>query len=225
MVKATHIFCDESGGSDRANTTFLTAAVAIVPADAERLIRRFRSAAKIKGEVKGTQLTLKQRTLFFELLAKRTEIVSAIVTCTRNDRRGGWAMGALREVDLYSHLLTEACIALPGLNTTRHLTITPDEGRFKKAELSRVGEQLTRIVADRHSQVAVNVGFAKSDLPGLQVADVIANTVFQTFGSLQAASAALQLLAPFEQGGHLLIKQVELAAVCPSWLTEASIVY
>lgn len=167
-MNGIQVFCDESGGSDRANDTFLVAAVACVPAEAEQLLRRFRSAARIKGEVKGTRLTLEQRTLFFDLLTKRTQAVSVVVTCVRSSQVGGWAMGELREIDLYSHLLTEACTALPRLGASRHLTVTPDGGRYKKVELGQVGNRLKQMVAAHLAGTKVSVTFGRSDLlPGL----------------------------------------------------------
>ena len=143
-IGAAQVFCDESGGSDAANAVFLTAAVAISPANATRLLKSFRKATGVTGEIKGHRLTLAQRTVFLDLLARQPNAVSAVVACSRLDAVGSWAMGVLPEVELYRHLLAEACVALPGLDAAGHLTVTPDRPRYKKAQIEPVRASLTR---------------------------------------------------------------------------------
>ena len=125
-IGTVQVFCDESGGSDPANTAFLVAAVAISTADATRLVKSFRKAAGITGEVKGNKLSLAQRATFFGLLSRQTDAASAVIVCSRLDPIGGWAMGALPEAELYSHMLAEACLALPRLELARHIAVTSD---------------------------------------------------------------------------------------------------
>ena len=222
LIGAAHIFCDESGGSDHANTAFLAAAVAIVPDDARQLIRSFHKATKIKGEIKGHRLTPAHRTIFFDLLAKRADVISIVVTCSRLDPSGGWAMGSLPEVELYSHLLAEACVALPDLAIASHLTVTPDGGRYKKVQLDPVRQHITKAVTARHPHARVNFGFGDSaTLPGLQVADVIANSAFQSLGTTATAATARSLLKPLISRGSLLIQGVRLDGVRPDWLEKA----
>lgn len=220
-IGAAHIFCDESGGSDGANTAFLAAAVAILPADAQRLVKSFRKATRIGGEIKGHRLTPEQRSIFFDLLTKRVEVVSAVMTCSRLDLRGGWAMSSLPEVTLYSHLLAEACVALPGLTTASHLAVTPDGGRYKKMQLDPVRRHLSQVLAAQHPHTKISVGFNDSTaLPGLQVADVIANSVFHSLGTTASAEATKRLLAPLTARGSLLIHSVRLERIRPRWLDE-----
>ena len=47
VIGAADVYCDESGGSDPANAVFLAAAVAILPADPQRLMKAFRRATGI----------------------------------------------------------------------------------------------------------------------------------------------------------------------------------
>lgn len=219
-IGAAQVFCDESGGSDAANAVFLTAAVAISTADATRLLKSFRKASGVTGEVKGHRLAFEERAVFVDLLAKQSGTVSAIVTCcSRLDAVGGWAMGALPEVVLYRHLLAEACLALPNLDAVGHLTVTPDRPRYKKAQAEPVRADLTRTVAARHPTAKVAVGFGDSaELPGLQVADVVANSVFQSLVPSAATEAVAQLLAPLIARGILNVQKVQLDGVCPEWL-------
>src|SRR3954469_25462829 len=64
--------------------------------------------------------------IFFDLV-RRTPIDSITVACNRRDAIGGWAMGRLAELDLYSHLLCEACLAMPKPDGGA-VTIAPDGG-------------------------------------------------------------------------------------------------
>lgn len=215
-----HVFCDESGGTDAVNTVFLTAAVAIAPPDAARLLKSFRKATRITGEVKGHKLTFEQRTIFVDLLTKDADAASAVVACSRSDAVGAWAMGALTEAELYRHLLAEACLILPGLGWTGQVKVTPDQPRYKKAQAESVRAGLTQAVIARHPEADIAVVYGNStDLAGLQVADVIANSVFQTLAQHATADAAARLLAPLIARGVLRIQHVELEGTRPAWLT------
>ena len=221
-IGAAHVYCDESGGSDAANTTFLAAAVSILPADAQRLMKDFRKATGIAGEVKGHRLRAEQRAIFFDLLGKRTGIASVVVTCSRGHPIGGWAIGELPEVDLYGHLLAEACAAIPNVDAAGHVTVTPDGGRYKKAQLAAVRHHVARAVTDRHPLARVHVEFGDSGaIPGLQVADVIANSVFQSLGTTGTAETAGRLLAPLVAIGTLTISGIRLEGVVPTWMRKA----
>jgi len=218
---ATHIFCDESGGTDSSNATFLASAISIIPAEAQRLIKSFRKATRIVGEIKGHWLTPEHRRVFLDLVAKRGDLVSAVVICSRFDACGGWAMGSLAEIDLYSHLLAEACVALPNLATADHLTVTPDGGRYKKAQLESVRKHLAQVVTARHSHMRTHVAFGDSaSLAGLQIADVIANSVFQSFGTTAASETTKELLCPLIACGVLRVHSVRLEGIRPKWLEE-----
>lgn len=217
------IFCDESGGADPANELFLVAAVVLPPAGAKRLLKSFCKAVRWKGaEVKGHSLAPGQRRVFFDLLNREAELGSVVVSCGRRDPLGGWAMAALAESELYGHLLREACSGLAGAGAGP-LTITPDGGRYKRAELSAIAAGLAEAVqAGAEAQRKVRVGFGDSaSLPGLQVADVVANTVFQALGGTAAAEVASALLEPLRSSGRLSLRLVELAGCRPAWLEAA----
>jgi hypothetical protein len=205
-----HIFCDESGGTDKASGAFVAAAVSIVPGEANRLVRRFRKAARITSEVKGHRLTARQRWIFFDMLSAQTDLGGVAVTCGHFEPLGAWAIHHLREIDLYGYMMTEACRALPA-----HTTVTLDGGRYKKAPADVVRQAIARATG------AEQVAFGDSaTLAGLQVADVIANTVFQSLGSGEAAEAAKAILAMLTGTGRLSIQSVRLDGVRPAWLTE-----
>jgi hypothetical protein len=213
-----HIFCDESGGADPANEFFLVAAIAMPATDAARLIKSFRKAAKWpRGEeIKGHALSPAQRDIFFDLV-RRTPINSITVACNRRDAVGGWAMGTLAELDLYSHLLCEACLAMPKPDGDA-VTITPDGGRYKKVELAAISARLSAAITQAGAKRA-SVSFQNStELAGLQIADVIANSVFQSMGASPLAEHTAQLLRPLIEAGRLVTKPITLPGIRPAWL-------
>lgn len=208
-----HVFLDESGGADAANNTFLAAAVAIAPHDAARLLRSYRKATKTTGEVHGHQLDRRQRTIFLDLLAR--EAASVVVVCQRRERLGGWAMSELPEVDLYGHLLAEACAALPGFGSAGPLTAVLDRPRYAGAYLPAIRARLAATLALRHGgRVAVAIGDSRADA-GLQAADVVANSVFQMLGGTGTTG---DLLQPLLASGRLAIAPLHMAATRPGWI-------
>ena len=214
------MFCDESGGSDPANTAFLVAAVAISTADATRLVKSFRKATGFTGEIKGHKFGFAQRATFLDLLAKQRDAVSVVVACQRRSVVGGWAMGALSEAELYGLLLAEACLTLPGLDQARHIAVTPDQSRYKRAQAEPARESVVQAIAARHHAAKVAVAFGDSaELAGLQVADVVVNAAFQFVTGAPAGLASGQLLAPLIASRTLTIRDVRLDGRRPAWLT------
>lgn len=216
------IFCDESGGTDPANDLFLAAAVAISSNGATRLLKSFRKATGWKGgEVKGHRLTPEQRRVFFDLLTRQEDLGSVVVSCSRRMPVGGWAMEALSELELYGYLLREACVGLVPA-TSRHVTITPDGGRYKKSDLHRIALHLATEVQQRSPAAPVAVSFEDSAaIAGLQVADVVANTAFQAQAVAANAELAEALLTPLRVKGRLIMRPVEIADARPAWLRGA----
>ena len=165
------IYCDESGGLNAGAMTF--AAVMLTPETAAAIHARFRSVTGLRGELKGSRLSLVERAYLLELF----------------DRAGGRAWVAVAERDqlaqnsgdtlpsdlnLYAALLDLAIGRwLPetgGVCTD----VVIDDGRYDPNILGRVraeiqaglGQWGRASLADSH----------RSD--GVQIADVIANCLF-----------------------------------------------
>jgi hypothetical protein len=210
------IFCDESGGTDAGKDLFVVAAVAIDGGAAGRLLKSFRKATRIAGEIKGSTLGLVQRRLFFDLLAREPAAMAAVRMCSRAEALGGWAMDALHEADLYGHLLGEACCALPPLAGS--VTVTPDGGRYKKALYERLVPPTVAAIAAHHGgQVSLRF-VASHDLPGVQIADVVSNSVFHAHTAAGTAEQVAAMLEPLRSDGRLLVAPAQLVAVRPAWL-------
>jgi hypothetical protein len=197
-IGATHIFRDESGGSDRANNAFLASAVVIAPAEAHWLIKSLRKATRIDGEIKGRRLMPEQRSIFFGLLerdpfnsdqgTRSNPCVFASIFFRRampygrtmlqpsesRSRRRSWSAlaatraavgrpGACPRSIFIAICWRKPALRCSGQSIASHLIVTPDAGRYKKNRLEGVHQH---------------------------VADVIANTVFQSFGDGVVAETA-----------------------------------
>lgn len=209
------IFYDESGGTDPVNTLFLVAAVRIDGVAATRLIKSFRKASGVVGEVKGFRLSMPERRLFFGLLS-RIDGLAAAVVCDRRDPVGGWAMGALPETQVYEHLLNGACCLLPPVSGPT--TVAVDGGRYKRAIY---GELLSRLPSaiGAHHEGRASVVFANSAASaGIQVADVVANTLFHALGTDEGVGEVRALLGKPIAEGRLSIAAASFDGMRPDWL-------
>lgn len=174
------IYCDESGGLNAGAMTF--AAAMISPEAAAAVHARFRAVTGLRGELKGSRISLTERAYLFELF----------------DRAGGraWVAVAKRErlappsdgkpasdLALYAALLDLAVGSwLPetgGVCTD----VVIDDGRYDPVVLGHVRETIQAGLA----------GWGRASLAdsrrsdGVQIADVIANSLFNiTAGSPRA---------------------------------------
>ncbi len=165
------IYCDESGGLNAGAMTF--AAVMLTPDAAADIHARFRAVTGLRGELKGSRISLTERAYLLELF----------------DRAGGraWVAVAKRErlappkngkppsdLALYAALLDLAVSSwLPetgGVCTD----VVIDDGRYDPAILGHVRETIQDGLS----------GWGRASLAdsrrsdGVQIADVIANSLF-----------------------------------------------
>lgn len=165
------IYCDESGGLNAGAMTF--AAVMLTPETAAAIHARFRAVTGLKGELKGSRISLTERAYLLELF----------------DRAGGRAWVAVAEgaklaggkdgtpptdLELYAALLDSAVGHwLPetgGVCTD----VVIDDGRYDPTILARVRDTI---------QAGLS-GWGRASLAdsrrsdGVQLADVIANSLY-----------------------------------------------
>lgn len=174
------IYCDESGGLNAGAMTF--AAVQLTPDAAAVVVARFRAVTGLRGELKGSRISLTERAYLLELF----------------DRAGGRAWVAVAEraklipgpdgtppsdLALYAALLDMAVGRwLPetgGVCTD----VIIDDGRYDPAILAKVRAAIQAGLA----------GWGQASLAdsrrcdGIQIADVVANSLFNiTVGSPRA---------------------------------------
>jgi hypothetical protein len=174
------IYCDESGGLNADAMTF--SAVMLTPKAAADIHARFRGVTGLRGELKGSRISIVERAYLLELF----------------DRAGGRAWVAVAERDklaqnpggtLPSDLALYA--ALLNLAIGRWLPETGgvctdvviDDGRYDPKILSHVREEIQAGLGQWGR--ASLADSKRSD--GVQIADVIANSLFNiTVGSQRA---------------------------------------
>lgn len=212
------IFCDESGGIEQGH--FLVSAVRIDGGQALRMLKTIRKLTGISGsELKGNALDIRQIETVFSVIQRHPEAVAVSVVCRRDDPVGGWAAGTLEEHQIWRELIVECCLPLHRQGVQG---IVPDGGRYKKAILRAIEAEIAASVSRRASLPRVPVGCANSvATPGIQIADVISNTVHRAISDYPDAEACRRLLAAAEAAGQFKISMVDMAECRPAWLDTA----
>ncbi|MFI3904712.1 DUF3800 domain-containing protein [Ochrobactrum sp. S1502_03] len=212
------IFCDESGGCDVADKhTFLVSAVAIDAADATRVIKMFKKTIKEKGEIKGGLLLDLQREAFFDILRGESEHSSVIVTSANSSDLGRWAIKALGERNIYHGMLKEACSSFNVIGAKR-INIFPDSGRYSKQERSYIQKDLEKKLAHLYG-VPVSLAFQDSrSQDGIQVADIVANSVYQLCGAGIGDFRNHHLFQPLAEKNRFTVRPTSYNGNKPHWL-------
>lgn len=194
------IYCDESGGLSAGAMTF--AAVLIDAGAADDLLIRFKAVTGLRGEMKGSRISLVERGLFFELLERFGG--RAIIGETRRERI---APGAWQEKDLdlktYTALLEHVVEAwLPEVNGCAEVVI--DDGRYDAGRLSLVRRDIAAMLG--------TCGRARLEdskrSAGVQIADVIANSMFNLAISSPRTERIHRIAAPFMESSVLRVQPV-----------------
>ncbi|OWR01603.1 DUF3800 domain-containing protein [Sphingopyxis witflariensis] len=165
------IYCDESGGLNAGAMTF--SAVMLTPQSAAAIHERFRDVTGLRGELKGSRISIVERAYLLELF----------------DRAGGRAWVAVADRDRLAHkpggtLPSDLALyaALLNLAVGRWLPETGgvctdvviDDGRYDAKILSQVRAEIQAGLGQwGHASLADS---RRSD--GVQIADVIANSLF-----------------------------------------------
>ena len=165
------IYCDESGGLNAGAMTF--SAVMLTPEAAADIHARFRGVTGLRGELKGSRISLVERAYLLELFDRAGG--RAWVAVAERDRLTHHPGGTLpSDLDLYAALLDLAIGRwLPetgGVCTD----VVIDDGRYDPNILGHVraeiqaglGQWGRASLADSHRS------------EGVQIADVIANSLF-----------------------------------------------
>ena len=165
------IYCDESGGLNTGAMTF--AAVMLSPDAAAAIHARFRAVTGLRGELKGSRISLTERAYLLELFDRAGG--RAWVAVAKRDRLAPPADGRLAtDLALYTALLDLAVSNwLPetgGVCTD----VVIDDGRYDPVILAGVRETIQAGLAG-WGQASL-ADSRRSD--GVQIADVIANSLF-----------------------------------------------
>ncbi|QJQ31185.1 DUF3800 domain-containing protein [Sphingomonas lacunae] len=198
------IYCDESGGVGAG--VIVVAAISLPGTMADELLTRIRDVIGLRGELKGSRITMAERAFVIELLA-RTGARTIVVQALTRDLAAAAASGKPpSDLAIYAHLLEHVVDAwLPETGGCVELVI--DDGRYDARLNSMVRDDVQRALGQ----------WGKASLAdsrrsaGVQFADVLANSFFQMATGSDRAPRLETLMAPFLENGairHLTIKAI-----------------
>lgn len=192
------IYCDESGGVGRGVMTL--AALSIAAADAEKTLARFREVTGLIGELKGSRIDLAERGLLFEILdsedwsATVGIAISALVPEQGSDRGD-------HDVAIYVQLLEDVVGAMVPASDDC-ISVFMDDGRYGPETLALVRKDITAIVGPC-GQAQLELSHR---LPGLQIADVLANTFFNRAMVTDRQARMAAIVAPYLESGQIKLR-------------------
>jgi Protein of unknown function (DUF3800) len=202
LTRAVTLYCDESGGISAGAMTFAT--MAISPADADAVVARFRAITGLRGELKGSRITPTERGLLFEILAQHDArgwvAVADQALLTRAQADG------VSDQALYSRLLDASIAAFLPTTGGECADIVIDEGRYDPRILDGVRREIQAMLGQ----------WGKASLAdsrrcaGIQIADVVANSLFNLTTASVRARRIRAIVQPWIDTNRLRI--IPLAA-------------
>ena len=183
------IYCDESGGLNAGAMTF--SAVMLTPQAAAEIHERFRGVTGLRGELKGSRISIVERAYLLELFDRAGG--RAWVAVAKRDKLAQNPGGTLpSDLALYAGLLNLAIGRwLPetgGVCTD----VVIDDGRYDPKILAHVREEIQAGLGQWGR--ASLADSRRSD--GVQIADVIANSLFNITVGSQRAHRIQRILDP-----------------------------
>ena len=183
------IYCDESGGLNAGAMTF--SAVMLTPQAATEIHERFRGVTGLRGELKGSRISIVERAYLLELFDRAGG--RAWVAVAKRDKLAQNPGGTLpSDLALYAGLLNLALGRwLPetgGVCTD----VVIDDGRYDPKILAHVREEIQEGLGQWGR--ASLADSRRSD--GVQIADVIANSLFNITVGSQRAHRIQRILDP-----------------------------
>lgn len=183
------IYCDESGGFNAGAMTF--AAVMLTPETAAAIHARFRAVTGLRGELKGSRISLTERAYLLELFDRAGG--RAWVAVARRSELEARADGT-PPIDLavYAALLDLAIASWLRETGGVCTDVVIDDGRYDPAILEHVRATIQEGLA----------GWGKASLAdsrrseGVQIADVIANSLFNIEAESPRAARIETIVAP-----------------------------
>jgi hypothetical protein len=200
------LYCDESGGLPASAMTF--AVVAIDPDAAAAVIDRFRQVTRLRGEVKGSRISLIERAYLLELVARHGGR-AWVSTIRRRDL--ALAPGAPLPADrhVYAALLDLAVSKWLPETGGACTDVVIDDGRYDPAILGVVRAEV-QVLLGGWGRASL-IDSHRSD--GVQIADVIANCLFNMAVDSPRAQRIAAIVAPFLADHMIRVARLDAAAV------------
>lgn len=183
-----HLFVDESGGTDPTSSVFLLAGVCASHDEAKHTARAVRKAMKASdlkaprpgkndlSEIKGN--TFKPDAVPRLIAATPLkDMPPFVVYLDRQFVDHAWLFDAVPEPRIYLAMLRQLVSAVRSTETAHLQGVTIDRGRYKRAREKEIGAGVSALFNS-----TTRVSFSPSpEVPGLQLADLWANTAFRAF--------------------------------------------
>ncbi len=183
------IYCDESGGLNAGAMTF---AAAMLTSDAAADIhRRFRAVTGLRGELKGSRISLVERAYLLELF-DRAGGRAWVAVATRATLARGPSDAPPSDLALYAALLNLAVGRWLPETGGVCADVVIDDGRYDAGILSKVRTEIQAGLG--HWGTASLADSRRSE--GVQIADVIANSLFNIAAKSPRAHRIEQIIEP-----------------------------
>lgn len=206
------IYCDESGGLNAGAMTF--AAVMLTPQQASQIHDRYRSITGLRGELKGSRISLVERALLLEIF----------------DRFGGRAWVAVAGKKLLSNRPSGSKSASDLAYYTALLNLAvgnwlPETGGVCTDVVIDEGRYDPVILAGVQAEIQAGLGqWGRASMAdsrrceGVQIADVIANSFYNIAAESERAPRMERILEPMLQS-----RAIRIAALPPLSLLPAAV--
>lgn len=183
------IYCDESGALNAGAMTF--SAVMLTPEAAAAIHKRFRGVTGLRGELKGSRISLVERAYLLELFDRAGG--RAWVAVAKRDRLARNPGGTLpSDLAVYTALLNLAVGRWLPETGGVCADVVIDDGRYDPTILAHVREEIQAGLGQWGR--ASLADSRRSD--GVQIADVIANSLFNIAVESPRAHRIEQIVEP-----------------------------
>lgn len=192
------IYCDESGGVSAG--AMVIAGVSITSANADALLARFKDVTGLRGEMKGSRISLVERALFFELLERYNG--RAIIFRTPATRPAAPdPVKKANDLETYVSLLERVITAW--LAEDPHCAqVIIDDGRYAPETLGLVRSDIAALLGGCGSASLAD----SRRSAGVQIADVIANSVYNLSVRSTRSERIARIIDPFVRDKRLKIR-------------------
>lgn len=191
------LYCDESGGLSAPAMTF--AALAMTPEAAEAVIARFRAVTGLRGELKGSRISVAERALLFEILVQHD--VRGWIALATGARLAQAKAAGTSDFALYSALLEQAVAAFMLASGGACADVIIDAGRYDPRILGHLRQDIQSALGQWGQASLAD----SRRCAGIQIADVLANSQFNIAAASPRAVRIAAMMAPWLASGRLTI--------------------
>jgi hypothetical protein len=176
------------------------AAVSIEEDDAHSLVRRFRRETGLESELKGSRINLEERALFFDLLARASASATVGIAISALRPEAGVDRGD-HDREVYLALLEDVIGSLLPAGGGC-IDVIMDDGRYDAPAQVRIRQDIGRAVGPLG---LASLGLSHQ-LPGLQIADVVANSFYNRALVSDRQARIAEIVQPLLDSGQIRMR-------------------